>query len=344
MKKTLMISILFILIICVLAGNIVYSQYSEKIPDNDPYVTGNTAGNLNNSGLYCESDGKVFFANAYDNYSLYSMNSDESEIQKLSSGKASSINAAGNFIYYYMEKNGGGDGFNNGLRAHGVYRTKKDGSKSACLTRDAAVTMQLVGNYLYYQRYNNQDYTKFYKLKTDKSENIKISDDIINPAAVDRGIIYFNGQKKDHYLYALNTANDTSSLVYQGNLWYPVVKDQYVYYMDVSGNYRICRYSLLDGSVEILTNDRVDSFNVGDFYIYYQKNDSASPALMRMRLDGSEPEIVKLGNYTNINLTSNYVYFSEFHNEIPIYHTPVNGPVNVSTFMGAANAALESTK
>jgi len=39
--------------------------------------------------------------------------------------------------------------------------------------------MQLCGNYLYYQRYNNKDFTKFYKLKTDKSENLLISDDII---------------------------------------------------------------------------------------------------------------------------------------------------------------------
>lgn len=202
--------------------------------------------------------------------------------------------------------------------------------------------MQLCGNYLYYQRYNNKDFTKFYKLKTDKSQNLLISDDIINPASCDNGIIYYNGQDKDHYLYALDTRTDTSSVIYEGDLWFPVYKDGCVYYMDVGNNYQLCRYSLYDQSVEVLTTDRVDFFNVGNTYIYYQKVDSASPALMRMRFDGSEQEVVAEGNYSNINITSQYVYFNEFNTEVPVYHTPESGPVSVSTFDGARNAAITS--
>ena len=60
---------------------------------------------------------------------------------------------------------------------------------------------------------------------------------------------------------------------------------------------------------------------------------------MRMNLDGSNPEVVAEGNYENINLTSTYAYFNAFGASTPVYHTPVNGPVNVTTFSAAMDAA-----
>ena len=233
-----------IVLLLIIAG--ILSTLKGRVPDNDISVTGNTAGNLNQHGLFCESDGRVYFANAYDNYALYSMNPDETEFIRLGNGSVSSINAAGDYLYYFMDTSKAGEGFGYVLRTYGVFRTKKNGNNTICLVRDGAVTMQLCGNYLYYQRYNNKDFTKFYKLKTDKSENLLISDDIINPASCDNGIIYYNGQDKDHYLYALDTRTDTSSVIYEGDLWFPVYKDGYVYYMDVGNNYQLCRYSLYE--------------------------------------------------------------------------------------------------
>ena len=54
------------IVILLLVASSVYSVLSERIPSNDISVTGNTAGNLNNGGLFAESDGKVYFSNAYD--------------------------------------------------------------------------------------------------------------------------------------------------------------------------------------------------------------------------------------------------------------------------------------
>ena len=61
---------------------------------------------------------------------------------------------------------------------------------------------------------------------------------------------------------------------------------------------------------------------------------------MRMRLDGSEPEVVAEGIYENINITSNYVYFNEFNSEVPVYHTSSDGAVNVTVFTSARDATL----
>lgn len=340
MKKN-WIALLFAgIVLLILIGLRVFSALNSRIPHNDPSVTGNTAGNLNNSGLFAESDGRVYFSNTYDNGCLYVMNSDETDLKKLSSSRVNSINVGGNYLYYYMDSEGnGGDGMGFVVRTYGVYRSRLNGKDIKCLDRSASVTMQLSGDYIYYQKYNNKEFTKLYKVKTDKSENILVSDSIINPAACNNGTIYFNGTESDHYLYALDTATDTITTIYEGNLWFPAFKDGYIYYMDVSGNYRLCRYSLSENTVEILTNDRVDTFNVGEQYIYYQRTSATEPALMRMRLDGSSPEVVAEGNYSDINLTSTYAYFHAFGQNTPVYHTPVNGAVNVTTFTAAENAA-----
>lgn len=340
MKKNWKLFLFIGIILLALILSSVISSLAERVPQNDISVTGNTAGNLNNHGLYAESNGKVYFSNSYDNGCLYSMNLDETQIKKLTTSPVNSINVGGNFLYYYMDSSGAGTGLGYVIRTYGVYRSKLDGSRLKCLDRNAAVTMQLSGDYIYYQRYNNQDFTKFYKVKTDKSECVQVSDLIINPACCYNGTIYFNGTEKDHYLYALDTRTDTVSTIYEGNLWYPVYAGGYIYYMDVSSNYRLCRYSLTANTVEVLTNDRVDTFNVGDSYIYYQRNSSTEPALMRMWLDGSNPEVVAAGNYENINLTSTYAYFNAFGADVPVYHTPVNGPVNVSSFTAAMEAAV----
>ena len=244
-------------------------------------------------------------------------------------------------VYFYLDTANGGTGLGYVVRTFGIYRVGKNGKNATCLDRDAAISMQLVDDYIYYQRYNNKEYTKLYKVKTDKSVQEKVADTVINPAAAYNGIIYFNGTEKDHYLYGLNTSTDKISTVYEGNLWYPQYANGYIYFMDVSNDYRICRYNLSGRQVEILTNDRADTFNVGNNYIYYQKSDPSNPALMRVHLDGSSPEVVAPGNYKDINLTSKYVYFHAFGDDVTIYHTPVDGPVNVGVFTQALQAAAK---
>lgn len=76
-----------------------------------------------------------------------------------------------------------------------------------------------------------------------------------------------------------------------------------------------------------------------DSYIYYQTSGN-TPQLKRIRRDGSDMEVVADGSYSNINATSQYVYFTQFGSITPIYKTPVSGPVNVTTFDRASQAAI----
>lgn len=329
--------ILIILILCVI--------FTGHIPENDANTVGNTPGNLNNGGYFCESDGRVYFANAYDNHALYSMNPDESDMVKLSSNSVSSINAAGNHLYYFMTSDGSnGSGLGYMTQTAGIYRSTKKGKSTTGLGRCNIVSMQLCGNYLYYETYNNQNGTSLDKIKIDKTDQQTVADEIINPNCFVNGKIYYNGQSEDHYLYALDVRTDRSSVIWQGDLWNPIVQGDYVYYMDISENYRLCRYSLSQQVVEVLTNERLDMFNVYDNYIYYQVSSADAPALKRMRTDGSSQELVCEGIYQNINITSQYVYFNAFNESVPVYRTYTSGPVNVTTFDAARAAALANMK
>lgn len=326
--------------ILIFAGIIVYTVLSQRIPMNPEGTVGNTAGNLNNRGLFCEYDGLVYFSNPYDGGALYSMTPDEENIKRLGATSVELINAGGNFLYYFQLETGGSAGLGSMRIRKGIYRSNLNGKNASCLTSDTAFAMQLVNNYLYYL-VTDRSGPHFYKQKIDKSDTVLLSDSQVNPACVQGNTIYYNGTERDHALYALNTADDTVSLVWAGNLWNPILDGGYVYYMDVANNYRLCRYSLSADVIEVLTNDRIDSYNMAAGMIYYQKSSSTEPCLMRMALDGSNPEVVAEGVFSDINITSRYVYFHPFENAAPTYRTPVNGPIQVQTFDAALEAALQ---
>lgn len=319
-KKTKNILLLSVLILAIV-GMGVLALLSGRVAMNSADTIGNTAGNLNNEGLFCEHEGKVYFSNASDGGVLYSMNSDETNIRKISQLKIRNLLAGGDYLYFYQIGADSNSVFTQ-IQGKGSFnRCDLKGNKVTILTRDVVVTGQLAGNYLYLLTANNPD-IRFYKMKIDKSELVDLAGYNINPASVSNGMIYYNGTLQDHYLYTLNTANDVVSEVWRGNLWYPVAEGDYVYYLDVEENYRLCRYSLSRNEVQILTRDRVDCFNVGGGYIYYQSNGS-QPQLRCMHTDGSNNFALADGNFNHINMTSRYVYFQEYGDESLTYHSPL---------------------
>mgnify|MGYP001056563777 FL=1 len=296
----------------------------DRVHMNPEGTVGNTAGNLNNSGLFCEYNGTVYFANSYDGGSLYAMSADETNIRKLNSLVVQNILAGGKYLYYFQTGSTSTSGFGQVQGMKSFDRCNLNGKGTTALTKDVVVSAQLVNNYLYMLTATNSG-PSFYKVKIDNTDKTPLAALSINPACAQDGVIYYNGVESDHYLYALNTANDTTTEIWAGNLWYPILSDNYVYYMDVAENYRLCRYSLSQGVIEVLTNDRVDCFNVGSGYIYYQKNDSVSPQLICMRTDGSNAFVVAEGNYTDINMTSQCVYFRAFDDQLTTYHSFLGG-------------------
>ncbi len=349
LKKSVLVALAFILVIAFIAAGTVLLILSVRIVPNPPGTVGNTAGNLNNDGLFCEYDGTVYFVNSFDNGGLFAMSPDETNFRRINYLKVRNILAGGKYLFFYHTgMSYAVTDFGNALSLPAFHRGKIGGNNdSEALTTDTIVKGQLVDNYLYLLTkkkehiVSNTWVTSFYKMKIDKSDQVPLADYVINPACAENGVIYYNGTESDHWLYALDTATDTPYEVWRGNLWYPSLEGDYVYYMDVANNYRLCRYSRSQNVIEVLTEDRVDCFNVGSGFIYYQKN-GANGQLICMRTDGSDKKIVAEGIFTRINMTSQYVYFQEFRNDTTIYHSRLGSSIYEVFF--AAKEAAEKTK
>ena len=327
MYKNVKIVIIMVVIFIALASFSVLALLRQRVPLNPDNAVGNTAGNINNTGYFCENNGKVYFSNSNKNHCLYSMNSDETDVKQLTSLNVKYISSVGDFLYFYMDSSASeqATGLGHFANEYGIYRSHTNGKNMTCMVRDFTKMMQVCGSYVYYQvQQSNNGVLE--KIRIDKAKHSIVTKEMINPACYANGMIYYNGVEKDQNLHRINTLQgDSTSVVLNGYFYNPVFHDNYIYYMDVSNNYRLCRFDLTNGSFDVLTNDRIDFFNLNDTYIYYAYSSESNPSLKRMRLDGSDNRVILSGVYNSINLTSKYVYFMRYGDDITTYHMPIDG-------------------
>lgn len=313
-----------------------------NITDNPEDLVGNTAGNLYNGGLFCEDDeGYVYFANAYDNDTLYRMHPDETDLKKLSHTQVKSLNVDKNHIYYYQGGSSGGEGLGFLISTTGVFSINKHNTKSiSCIERVLGDYIVLAGNNLYYTSLGEENILRKYDLKAQKSETLL--DISVLPASVENSTFYYINNKDNLHLMSLNLKTGVSKQALPDDIYMPIVDHNTVFGIDVHDNYALIKVDLISGQKTTLDNsERVDMLNVSDNYIYYQTSGS-SPRLKRILRDGSGMEIVADGVYRDISLTSEYAYFTSFSATTPVYKCPLNGPVSVTTFDAASRAAAEA--
>lgn len=344
MKNSTKTAILIVSIILLCFLLFVLPMLLRHIPENPVGTVGNTAGNLNNGGLFCEVNGKVYFSNVYDGGALYSMNPDETGMRKLNSLKSMQINGDSNYIYYFGQNLGKQTGLGYVRTKNAIYRSTLNGKRTTTIKQIPVFNLQLVDNYLYYLYAPENSGGCLYRIGRDKQDDERLTTFVVNPSCAEDGIIYFNGTVDNHYLFSLDTKTDIATAIWPGNIWYPVKSGNYIYFLDVSSDYSLCRYDLNTGRVDVLSTERVELFNLNDVFIYYQTNTGDTSAFKRMYLDGTGEETIASGTYTNINITSNYVYFQPFENQVIMYKTPAYEAVNVTEFETAKASALENLK
>ena len=329
--RTVIISILVILI---LAGIVVFNLMDQHVT-MDPNDHGNSAGNLNNSGLFFEMDGKVYFSNSNDSNCLYSMNVDESKPKRLTSMGVKYISGAGNFLYFYMDstkKSGKVTGLGSATNQFGIYRCKTSGRNQTCLKRDFCGELQLCGEYIYYQLKTNGGSLE--KMRVDQSDQVTVTTEFISPICYENGTIYYTGVvPNDHNIHTMNTkAGDATSTVVYGNYFFPVVNGSFVYYMNGDDEYRLYRTNLLNGEQEKITEDRVDCYTMDSNFIYYSTSVKNFESLRRCDMTGNGTIALFYGVTNSLNVTSKYLYFKVYGNDNVMYHIPLDGSAPASVF------------
>ena len=142
-KKQLFITIAIILILIAVFCLI---HFLNRTKMNSGYVNGNSAGNLYNGGLFCESNGTVFFSNPSDNHRLYSMNPDGSDMKKLSDDTVSYINADDHYVYYVRNNKSEDTNFSFlNFGTNSLCRINRDGGRVTILDDDPSLYAGLYG-------------------------------------------------------------------------------------------------------------------------------------------------------------------------------------------------------
>lgn len=317
MKKRLLIIIIVIVLLLAAVGGGIFIFLSGRTKLNDSYVNGNTAGNLYNGGLFCEYGDTIYFANPSDRDRLYSMDKNGNNLTKLCDDVVSYINVDEHYIYYVRNNPGSSNDFSFlTINTDSLCRIDREGGDNSILVLDSEPSMyaSLLGNYIYYLHYSDSNGTTLYKVKIDGSEQKEVLTNSFFTASTLGQYMYYNGLEGEHYIWRLNTEDDSKGMLYGGNCWMPTITDESTaYFMDCDNNFTIAKVDLTTGTKTLVCEDRVDCYNVSGDYIYFQRNES--PALCRIRTDGSDYEVLSEGIHTNINVTSDYVYFRDYNTE-----------------------------
>lgn len=322
----LAIAVILILIV------IIYRIHSA-FPYNEDDVNGNLSGNLYNGGYFCESNGTIFFSNPDDGYSLYSMTVNGKNLTKLSSDYACFINADDHYVYY-TQNTAEGSAQSSLFRwnTNSLCRISREGGDTVLLDTDPCIYAALSGNYIYYLHYSKDAGTTLYKINIDGSGKEEVLKAPYMMCDANGRYFYYHGVENDHNLYRFDTSTDTSAPIFVGNTYQPILSGDGIYFIDCDNNYSLAKVDLSTGEKTTIIPDRIDRYTVNDNAIYYQKNDAEYPELRKASLDGTSIETLASGNYTDLNLTSNYLYFKRFKDDSVVYRIALNGDGKMEAF------------
>lgn len=328
---TMLIILIFIIAIVIFS---VYFFKSQKIVYNDKSnANGNTAGNLQNGGYFCELDNTVYFRNPFDKGHLYAMDSDGKNARKLNDETVSSINAYGNYIYFSknnLTSTNSTAAFRGSLFA--AMRCTLDGKNAEALCNEYSGSLVLIGNKVYFQHYENNDQNQtlgsLYRVGIDKTDLQEVVKSDISPAGVSGTYIFYTGVEEDHNIYRLNTITDSATLFYEGNCYMCIPDGRYLYFIDAADGYKLKRTSATSSKseAETIIDERIATYNVASNYIYFQIDDEEGKLcrISKNKLD-EDYEIITTGHYSDINVTSKYIYFYKLKSDTEVYRAKTSG-------------------
>jgi hypothetical protein len=285
---------------------------------NEEDEIGNTPGNLYNGGLFCEKDGKIFFSNDAADGKLYVMNLDCSNIKKIYDDKAVFINADGNYIYYVRANNTRENSRGSIMMFYntGVFRLKYNGSNLIAYTGNPGAYLMLHGNHLYFQRYDAHIGLYLYRYKIDGKEERLLLEDAVIPVTVQNNSLLYTGYANDHNINAMDLKSFTSHTSIEGNIAYPIITEDAIYYINMDDNYHIYRMNPDGSDPEPVIKKRCSTYNITNDgrYLFYQVDDTKHNGINRYELETGKNDFLMDGDFKQIHVTTNYVFFKDFDN------------------------------
>lgn len=243
----------------------------------------------------------------------------------------------GDYVYFYQKTSDTNSG--------AIYKMQKDGTNKIKLCdtgtdNTPSPSINVVGDWVYYRystpvKYLINDNTSssaptwgtaysgsIYKVRTDGTQNTKISGDNARKITVIDGWIYYYNSKysntdqtNEQGIYKMKTdGSQKIRLVDFGPTTYDIgfirnISDGYIFYYDDMATYRMN----LDGSqkTKIIDNDSM-IYGTRDWLYFIVGDFATSNQIYKTRPDGSESTVLYNGASTGnwLNVSADYVYFT----------------------------------
>ena len=324
---------LVIITVAVISGLFLYTN--DRTYYNKPEELGNSAGNIYNGGLFCQQDDTIYFNYISDDGGLYSMNAVCENIKKITDKKAVYINADRHYLYYVLasstleNKKASIMRFSNS----GIYRISQNGSGLKVITGDPSAFLILKGDFLFSQRYNVKEGLTLYQNKIDGEEGRLLYKEAAVPAVVMDDFLYFVDKSKDNSISHTNLSSYTTRTALKGSYQFPIYMGDYIYYIDLNDHNYLYRMNKDGSDPTLLVNKPCSTYNITNSgkYLYYQISGTSKDRISRMNLENMKSETIKKGDYKQIHVTDNYVFFTDSKNK-QIYKILAEGTTKASTF------------
>ncbi len=334
MKKKKGVFIVIGIALVIIVFCIIY-YFSEKTYYNDENVDGSTPGNIYNNGLFCQLDDTIYFSNLEDDGALYSMDTKMTTYSKLCTDKVNFINACGKYIVYNRINNKKEHSSGSALVFInvGVYRVHLNGKRMIRLDKSPSTSVHQYGNDIYYHCYDSDDAYSLYSVGLDGENRKQVLKEPVSNAMITNQYIYYTGVSQDHDIYRLSKTSNQKELVKEGNYSQVILKDSTMYCINNDDNYSIVRMNPDGTSESTLVNDRVSTYNItaDGNYLFYQADGGDHNGVYVVNLLNGETNLVEAGDYQNLCLTEDYLFFNKF-NADSMYYVSLSNPTVARSF------------
>ncbi len=246
-----------------------------------------------------------------DGGSIYRINVDSNEVEKVNKDDSYFINVADNWIYY-----------SNRNRDFNIYRIQIEGSEHEKITNDRSRYLNVVDDWVYY--INDNDRNKIYRVRLDGNEREKVIDDKAKEFFVADGWIFYSNYDKGGEIHKVRLDGSDREKLNDDRSWYIFANEGWVYFSNLDDGYKIYRVSYDGSKYEKINNDNSYCINVIGDYIYYSNN-SDYASIYKINIDGSGREKINDEISYQLNVVSDWIYFANSNDDQKIYRIRTDG-------------------
>ncbi len=269
---------------------------SDSTIDQDGPVnlSGNTGGNIINSGLVAVQGETVFFRSNQGG-ALHEAAFDDDQALMIGTDSALYINVSGDWIYY-----------SNGDDNNRIYRIGTDGSVRTPVTRSSAAFVTLQEDWIYY--IDLDDDNKICRITTAGAERTVVADDHALTFSIDDDWIYYINQSDGNRIYRVGTDGSSREKIIDSASCCPQVYSGKLFYINESDGSKVYSADIDGSGPNAITSGQAGFLNVDENWIYYSAP-ADGYAIYMVKHNGSDETRLYAGPAYSLNFVGNWIVF-----------------------------------